>query len=137
MQPEPQQPSRLAVGFVVVGLALTAISIAYIVYAGRERHLPPIIAPPGGHPEIEARIDEMKALLRLLIHSFVLFLAFLLGSYAVVRVGRRVLAHKRSPKRTEYIDAWANYRLTQDQIDAVGRRLEQDFPPSAPPEEPG
>lgn len=128
MQSEQRRPSRLAIAFVVVGLALSAIGIAYIIYAGRPRSLPPISVPPD-HPQIA----ELKALYRMLLHSFLLFLAFLFGSYLMVRIGRRMLVHKPFRERTEYVDAWSNYRLTQDEIDQATRELDDDFPPPSPP----
>ncbi|MFQ5806400.1 MAG: hypothetical protein ACE5I3_08115 [Phycisphaerae bacterium] len=128
MQSEQRQPSRLAIGFVVVGLALSAVGIAYMIYAGRERHLPPLTAP-----EPDPRIEQLEALVRMLTHSFFLFLAFLIGSYLMVRIGRHVLDRKTSRERTEYVDAWGKYRLTQDEIDTATRQLDEDFPPEASP----
>jgi hypothetical protein len=126
MQFEQRHTSRLAIVFVVVGLALSAVSIAYMIYAGRPRSLPPLSVPEE-HP----RITELNALYRMLLHSFLLFLAFLCGSYLMVRIGRRVLERKPARERTEYVDAWRNYRLTQDEIDTAMRQLDEDFPPDA------
>jgi len=128
MQLEPRHPSRLAIVFVVVGLALSAIGIAYIVYAGRPRSLPPVSVP-----DDQARVAELKALYRMLLHSFLLFLAFLFGSYLMVRIGRRMLERKPVREKSEYVDVWGNYRLTQDEIDTATRRLAEDFPPGASP----
>jgi hypothetical protein len=128
MDAEHPRPSRLAIVFVLVGLALSAIGIAYLM-SPAERELPPISA---SHDEL--RLQQLNALLlRMLTHSFLIFLAFLVGSYVMVRVGRRVLSHREPPRRSEYVDAWSNYRLSQDEIDTATARLDDDFPPDLPP----
>jgi hypothetical protein len=129
MQPEQRPPSRLAAGFVIVGLTLSAIGIAYIIYAGRERELPPISAP-----EPDPRIEQLHALLTLLMLSFFLVLVFLLGSYLMVRIGRGLLARKRLRHRTEYVDGWGSYRLTQDQIDSATQQLKDSLASETPPD---
>jgi hypothetical protein len=127
---KPYRPSRLAVAFVVFGLALSALGFGYIIYTtGREYQLPPA-APPAGAPEIAAKAHQINALLRLLLHSFLLFLAFLLGSYLIVRVGRSVVARRAERQRTRYMDVWSSYRLTQEEIDTATTGLDDDFPPA-------
>ena len=54
---------------------------------------------------------------------FYYFLAFLIGSYLIVCVGRRILDRKTERVRTEYVDAWGDYRLTQDEIDTASAQL--------------
>ena len=132
MPPERQPVSRLAIAFVMVGLALSAIGIAYITYAGRERGLPPLTAP-----QPDPRMEQLQALSQMLMHSFFLFLAFLIGSYLMVRIGRRVLDRKPFRAPTEYVDAWGSYRLTQNEIDTASAQLEDDFPPETPPRDAG
>ena len=129
MDTERPRPSRLAIIFVVVGLALSAIGIAYIL-SPIERELPPITAP-----QDELRVQQLNALFRMLTHSFFIFLAFLLGSYLMVRIGRRVLHPTVSGKRSEYVDAWGNYRLSQEEIDTASDGLDAEFPPDALPGE--
>ena len=127
MDAEHPRPSRLAIVFVLVGLAISAIGIAYLM-SPAERELLPIPAP---HDEL--RIQQLNALFRMLTHSFLIFLAFLLGSYLMVRIGRRVLSGREPPRRSEYVDAWSSYRLSQDEIDTATARLDDDFPPDLPP----
>ena len=129
MDTERSRPSRRAIVFVVVGLALSAIGIAYIL-SPIERELPPITVP-----QDEVRVQQLNALFRMLTHSFFVFLAFLIGSYLMVRVGRRVLCHSPSGNRSEYSDAWGSYRLTQEEIDTASNGLDADFPPDALPGE--
>jgi len=131
MPSHDDRPSRLAIGFVVLGLALSAVGIAYIIYAGRARELPPV------NTQTEmARVQQYRALYRMLMHSFFLFLAFLLGSYVMIRLGRVVMRASTPENSTEYVDAWGAYRLSQDDIDTASARLDEDFPPDTPPPEP-
>ena len=135
MQPEQRRPSRLAVTFVVVGLALSALGIAYLSYAGRARRLPSLLSTasaPAHRAKVE-RIGEAKALMRMLLHSSLLFLAFVFGSYLIVRIGRDMLDRRAQRAGSEYVDAWSHYRLTQEEIDTATGGLEDDIPPESPP----
>lgn len=134
MRHDKQPVSRLAITFVVVGLGLSAIGIAYMTYAGRPRELPPISAP-ASESGVEQNIEQLEALTRMMMHSFFLFLAFLFGSYLMVRIGRAVLSRRPARTRAAYVDAWSNYRLTQDEIDTASAQLDDDFPPDTPPRE--
>ena len=121
---EYRGPSRPAVLFVVIGLALCSIGIAYISYAGRERVLPAVIVP-----EDDPRLAQLRGLVRVLVHSLVLFLVFLFGSYILVRIARLVATRHPEPAHKEYADAWSNYRLSQDEIDTAAAALDEEFPP--------
>jgi hypothetical protein len=129
MDAERPRPSRLAISFVVVGLALSAIGIAYIM-SPIERELPPLDAP-----EVQARAQQLDALFRMLANSFLLFLVFLLGSYLMIRIGRRVLYQGPAGNRSEYVDAWSQYRLSQEEIDTATDVLDNDFPPDVLPDQ--
>jgi len=127
---ERHRPSRLAIGFVVVGLTLAAAGVWYIWWAGRERELPPFSRP--AHPEA----DALHALLATLIVTLVLFLLFVIGSLVMVRAGRAFLVKPRSGP-TRYVDAWGNYRLTDEQIAAAAQDLRSfGQPPPPPPSKP-
>ena len=129
MDSEQPRHSRLATTFVVVGLALSAIGIAYLMSPVGARELPPLTSPE----QNLSTQKQLDALFRMLLHSFLLFLVFILGSYLMVRIGRRVLHRKPQRTRTEYHDTWGNYRLSQDEIDTATANLEKDFPPDAAP----
>ena len=128
MPSDHPRSKRVAVTFVVVGLALSAIGLAYIIYAGRERKVFPVTVP-----DDYVRLQQSKALFRMLLHSFLIFLSFLFGSYLMVRIGRVLSREKKTATPTEYVDAWSNYRLTQEELDTATTRLEEDFPPDVPP----
>jgi hypothetical protein len=127
MESERPRPSRLPIVFVVVGLALSAIGVAYLVSPAERVLLP--------ESETKASARQFHALFRMLTHSFFIFLAFLLGSYLMVRIGRRVLHQEPSGRRSQYVDAWSNYRLSQEEIDTATAGLDEDFPPGASPGE--
>ncbi len=129
-------PSKLAIAFVVVGLALSAAGIVYIIYAGRPRQLPPVAEQP---LPPEMRVRELEALLRMLTQSFIVFMAFLLGSYVMVRVGRALLGPRHEDTRpSEYVDAWGQYRLSDEHVEAAARQLRDAVggPPEPPDENP-
>lgn len=121
----------IATTFVVVGLAMSAVGLAYFIYAGQPRKL-----FPDSVPDDYARLQQSKALFRMLLHSFLIFLAFLFGSYLMVRIGRVLARVKKSENKTEYVDAWSGYRLTQEELDTATSQLEEDFPPDLPPANP-
>lgn len=127
MSPDQPRSKRLAAAFVLIGLALSAIGLAYIIYAGRERKVFPETVPDN-----LARLQHVKALFRMLLHFFLIFLTFVFGSYLMVRIGRALSRAKPGAGRTAYVDAWSNYRLTQEELDTATARLEEDFPPDGP-----
>jgi len=71
-------------------------------------------------------------------------LLFVIGAYLVIRVGQFVAREQVGGKTTAYVDAWQNYRLTDEQISAATEepkpdRDSNDRPtdPDAPPSGPG
>jgi hypothetical protein len=116
---------RLASTFVVVGLALAAIGVGYLFYTGRERSL------PAERPPLAAA-DRIAVLTDTLFVTFVLFLVFLVGSFVLVRVGRLLLRTSSRTTRTRYVDAWSNYRLTDQEIAAATSEHDDPQPPDEP-----
>ncbi|GMU83216.1 MAG: hypothetical protein AMXMBFR47_30870 [Planctomycetota bacterium] len=121
------QESRFAGAFIVIGLSLAAVGILYLVWMQRVQELGPM--PLDGSDET---VDEPSpfakpfALFSALVITFVLFLAFLVGSYLMVRVGRMLVDRGTPPRETKYVDAWGSYRLTEAQIEDA---LREDPPP--------
>lgn len=67
------------------------------------------------------RSQHLTVLLTLLLISALLILLFVLGAYLVIQMGR-IVARARSPvggKPTPYVDAWSNYRLSDEAIAAA------------------
>lgn len=77
---------------------------------------------------------RVHALYLTLFVSAALLLAFVVGAFLMIRLGRRT-ARLRSGRddRTEYVDAWASYRLTEAQVnEIVGPASRGRAPPDAP-----
>jgi hypothetical protein len=118
--------SRFAAGFVVIGLALSAFGVLYLFWTEVSvQSLPP--------PGKEARQRAVQLSFELL---FVIFMMFLIGSYAMVKVGRYMLDRTPAERSTDYVDAWGNYRVTDEQIKAATDQWEDagDKPPPADPD---
>lgn len=121
----PRRPSsgRTATLLVLVGLLLVTCAGVYILFAHFEQQ------PRGGAlgvvgDEESLRLEEARrlmVLLTILLISALLILLFVLGAYLLIRVGRMVARTRMSVggKATKYVDAWQNYRLTDEQIAAA------------------
>lgn len=125
---------RLAVGFVVTGLLLSGTGLAYLAWSGGERTLPALPTTRAVSPDLHTR---SKALLRSLMLISGMALMFIVGSYAMVKIGRAFLARRERRSPTQYVDAWSNYRLTEDEIERTMSHLEdpRDGPAGGPPDE--
>ncbi len=90
---------------------------------------------PRGHPAVQ-RMFRSVALLML---AGLLIMAFAIGAYLVIRVGRTVAQKPREPKQTQYVDAWGQYRLSEAEIEAALRNIEshdsETPPPNGPPDD--
>lgn len=84
---------------------------------------------PRDHPAVQ-RMFRSVALLML---AGLLIMAFAIGAYLVIRVGRAVAQKSRSPKQTEYVDAWGQYRLSEAEIEAALRNIESRDSETPPP----
>ena len=127
---DTQQESRFAGAFIVIGLSLAAVGVLYLVWMQRVQELGPITLDAGGTPQEEPNpTNKPVALVSALVTTFVMFLAFLVGSYLMVRVGRYLVDHGTTARQTNYVDAWGSYRLTEAEIEAA---LRED-----PPDESG
>jgi hypothetical protein len=109
---------RAAMLGVLIALVLTVSAGVYMFmarYATDALPEDPLAADP------QAELQQVKRLillLTILLISCLLILLFVVGSYLLIRVGRFV----RQPvagKPTEYVDAWQQYRLTDEQIAAA------------------
>lgn len=131
------QESRFAGAFIVLGLSLAVVGILYLVWMQRVQELAPLQFDPAGRPidDAPAPASRPMALMSALVYTFVIFLAFLVGSFLMVRVGRYLVDRNAPPRRSEYVDAWGSYRITEAEIDAAlaDDPGAQDEPPAAPP----
>lgn len=130
-EPGSRRTSRLAITFMVVGLALSAAAIVYNNSLIAPQELPPV------GPLDEERRATIDAVTATLLVTFAVFLAFLIGSYLMIRFGR-LLLDRSPPARTEYIDAWSRYRVSDAEIAAVSDDLKamSGDDPGSPPKPP-
>jgi len=122
---------RLAVGFVFAGLLLAVSGVIYLGWSGRERSLPAVAATRPVPPDLATRTEAM---LRMLILVSGILLTFIVGSYVMVKLGRAFLARREERTPTQYVDAWSNYRLTEEEIARTMAHLEK--PSEGPPDGP-
>ncbi len=128
----------LATVFVVVGLALSAIGVAYMMYAGRPRQLPALTTQPAA---ARPPVEQAEAMMAMLTYSFIIFMVFLIGAYIIVRVGRHFREKYRPASRSELVDIWSNYRLSEEEIESAAQQWEALWPQQPeddqrPPDEP-
>ncbi len=90
----------------------------------------PVLGQANVAPASAPTSDRLGALYQLLTISFVVLLVFLLGVYAIARA-RRLAPHSGPRSRTRYVDAWANYRVSDEAIDAATDEPGGRRPPEA------
>ena len=125
-----QRPlGRMALLLVLVVLAMTVALAAYLMSVTL-RNLP-IIAPP---PEASGPdpTQRLKLVLALVLAAVLAILAFVVGAYLFIRLGRWLMEKPVSDGPTEFVDAWSSYRVSQEEIDAVGSAPDgdADLPPA-------
>ncbi|MBI5863858.1 MAG: hypothetical protein HZB38_05005 [Planctomycetes bacterium] len=112
---ERPRSSRLAAVFVTLGLALAVGGIAFNIWMLRVQELPPLtkaLTPERGPSLIRAMSSS-------LVGVFVLVMAFVLGSFVMVRIGRYFLDRTPPLPPTAHVDVWSSYRLTEAEIEAA------------------
>lgn len=116
MRDERPRSSRLAATFIALGVSLAAGGIAFNLWMLRVQEL-----PPSGSGDIKPKtaIEVLGLMSSTLGGAFILAIAFIVGSFVMVRIGRHFLDRTPSLPRTEYVDAWGRYRISEDEIDAM------------------
>jgi hypothetical protein len=137
----PEWRGRLVV-LATLAVLLLIVSAGVSLYALRDA--PPTDAgegPLSGDAAVRAEQQAQRLIILIIVVlvSGLLILLFLLGAYLLLRVGRAV----RTPvggRPTQYVDAWRQYRLTDEEIAAATREpgAEEEppgnrAPPGAPP----
>lgn len=114
---------RAGVAVLGVGLVLSTTALVYLHVRTRE---PPVRALSS--PASRATLDAATTTLFI---TFVLLMLFLVGSFVMVRLGRAAVARRARAAKTEYVDAWSQARVTDEQI-----RAATDEPPPSEPDPP-
>lgn len=101
---------RWAIWLMLMALLLLVFATAWLFLMQQ----PPLIEHSPETRQFEAR--RLSALLMILMVSILLILVFVIGAYLLIRIGRAVAATGDRAKPTEYVDAWSQYRLSEDDI---------------------
>lgn|SRR5690554_5636771 len=64
--------------------------------------------------------SRLQALWAMLLVSLILLVLFIIGALLIFRYGRRLFAERGGRQDTPYVDAWRQYRLSEDDLDAIG-----------------
>lgn len=132
---EPEErplQSRIAAVFVLAGLVLALGAALFNIWALRVQELPPINSrEPTAWTPTHLRVVSVT-----LFDLWLLVMAFLVGSYVMVKIGRAMLMPQPSAKPTQYVDAWGGYRISDEQIASATAEFDppREPPPDAPPE---
>jgi hypothetical protein len=116
MRDERPRSSRLAATLIALGLSLAAGGIAFNLWMLRVQELPPAGTGRISADDAPRMLDMMSSYL---IAAFVLVISFVVGSFVMVRAGRFFLDRGPNLPRTEYVDAWGRYRISEAEIDAA------------------
>jgi len=108
---------RIVTVFVVIALLATVCGALYIFL---ERRLRPAAARlAAGQLSRESVLAELSLLLLVLLASVLVILVFVIGAYLLIRVGQAVMQKPAAKQPTPYVDAWSQYRLTEEQTEAA------------------
>jgi hypothetical protein len=61
----------------------------------------------------------MSVLLIITLGSILLIRLFVVGAYLLIRTGRSLSQRRLGGRPTEYVDAWSQYRLSEEQIQSA------------------
>lgn len=106
-------------------LILLLLLVGLSIYAYLAKHGQPTIisvVDGDGKPPVDLQAQEARkasALLLMMVVSVLLILIFVIGSYLLIRVGRSLTDHSGRGKPTEYVDAWSQYRISDEEIAAA------------------
>lgn len=121
----PTSSGRTAL-LIALAVLVLAVSAAALLAIRRYSTTP---TPQADRPPIElepADVRRLGALLAVMLLATVAILAFVVGAYLVMRVGRNLLTRNVGGPPTPYVDAWAQYRLSDERIAEL---TDDDGPP--------
>lgn len=109
--------SRVAAILVAIGLSLTLCGVAFHLWMLRVQEIPPVPHPPRDQTEVS--LGKIRVMSTTLWMAFALACSFIVGSFIMVRAGRHFLDRSPMLPRTQYVDAWGRYRVSDDEIAAA------------------
>lgn len=109
---------RAAMLLILMALILTLAGASYLMFMGEgdAGTLPSSVSDASGSPADSHNATRLVIKLSILLVSVLLIMLFVIGSYLLIRVGRSVAGEPVGGSPTEYVDAWASYRITDEQI---------------------
>ncbi len=117
--PDAPRPAygRTATLIVLVILLLTVSSGVYLFIAQHQLDETPATLLD---PKAElARTQHLIILITILLISALLILVYVVGAYLLIWIGRLVARGSIGGKPTPYVDAWQQYRVTDEEIAAA------------------
>jgi hypothetical protein len=125
----------IAAAVLLAGPLLAATIAAPTVFCGQAAAAQANQVKPGGpdQPAPEAAAARrLRSLFGTLTITLLLVVVFVVGASVMIRAGRMVVQRPRRRKPTRYVDAWAGYRLSQEEIArATGEGHDSDSGPDA------
>ncbi len=110
---------------------LIVLLMAFGLYVARD-----LARPPASEGEIDleasqAYVTRVTLMLSIVLASGLLLILFLVGTYFLLRAGRAAKTPVGGAP-TRYVDAWAQYRVTDEQIASATAEPPAEPPPKAP-----
>jgi hypothetical protein len=130
--PRLQMTAGRIATFIVLSVLVLTVSAALYVFLAQQlggSAGAPGIATDDEAAQAAAETRRLITLLTVLLISALLILLFVLGAYLVIRLGQYVARDKVGGKPTEYVDAWRQYRLSDDDISAATAEDGEGPPP--------
>jgi hypothetical protein len=108
---------RLAVLLIVLALLLVVCVALYFFITNRLAASVARLA--AGEVSREAVMAELSRMVAILLGAALAILAFAIGAYVFIGIGRAISRPAASKEPTKYIDAWGRYRVSDEQIRAA------------------
>mgnify|MGYP005860193097 CR=1 FL=1 len=120
----------------ILGGALLAALLLLAVLLHQLNLAPPPTTPDGGKAELDPESRRTIYVLAVSLVSILLLVVFLISLYLLVRMGQALKRPTVGGHPTRYVDAWSQYRLTDDAVrDATHEEPESPGPPRPDTEE--
>lgn len=84
-------------------------------------------------PVEPSHIRQLSYMLAVLLVAALLILLFVISLYLISRIGRALLRKPVGGRPTPYVDAWSQYRLTDEEIEEATRETDGPGPDAGPP----
>lgn len=107
---------RWAIWLMLIALLLLVFATLWLLIMQMFMQQPTTLDPSAVQATRHLEASRFSMLLMITMVSILLILVFVIGAYLLIKVGRAVASTDDRSKPTEYVDAWSQYRLTEDDI---------------------